>query len=100
MNKIMSPAELDKQSPVRISRWLDIDSSELKEIDDDRKFTKKIILMGFEEQPGSPAWMYTDAQGRIFGWNPKNPDAPHYPLHFTAPSGELIGYKISKKAAN
>ena len=95
------PEELDAQSEIQISRWLDVDSTECKELDDNRPFTKKIILMGFESNgTNDPAFMYTDSLGRIFGHDPHHPEKPHYPLHFTAPNGELIGFKICKKAAN
>jgi hypothetical protein len=98
---VRSPEELDAQSPVKISRFIDIDSQECKEMDEDRAFTKKLILMGFEGNgPDDPPFMYLDKNGRIWGRNPKNPSSPHYPLHFTSPRGELIGYKMSKKAAN
>ena len=89
----ISPKELDAQSPVKISRWLDIDSEECKELDQDRQFTNKILRFGFEDK-----WLKVDAQGRVFGLDPQN--NLYYPLHFEGRKKELIGYRITKKAAN
>lgn len=96
-----SPQELDAQSPVKIDRWIDVGSQDHKDLDEDRQFTMKLIHMGFDDGgPNDPAWMYTDAKGRIWGHDPRNPEKPHYPLHFDGPRGEKIGYRLPKKAAN
>ncbi len=98
---VLKPDLLDRQSPVKVNRWIDIDSDECKELDQDRKFTKKILLMGFQDNgPDDPAWMYVDGLGRVWGKDPRNPSSQHYPLHFETARGELIGYRIVKKAAN
>ena len=90
MNK--KPKELDKQSPVFIDEWLDIDSNKCKMLDDDRAFTKKCILIGMES-----GFMSTDSDGRYWGFDAKK--NTYYPLHFNV-GNKLYGYKQSKKASN
>lgn len=96
----MTPQQLDAQSPVKVNRWIDIDSEESKQIDDNRQFTKHVLNMGLESLPDSPAFLYTDTDGRIWGFNPKNPEAPHYPFHLETERGELVGLRMARKAAN
>lgn len=88
----MSPAELDKQSPVHIDRWIDLDSQESKDLDPDRALTKKMVRIGFEDK-----WMITDTLGRIWGFNKEK--NIFFPFHFEN-GKELIGYRIAKNAAN
>ncbi len=90
----MSPKELEAQSPVKIERWVDIDSEEWRELDDTPAFTKKCLKVGFEE----PAFMFTDSLGRVW-CKPSEEGKPYFPFHFEYGS-TLIGYRISKKAAN
>jgi hypothetical protein len=98
---VRKPEELDAQSPVKVSRWLDVHSEEFKQIDDYRPFTMKLLRMGFEDNgPQDPAWMYTDSMGRVWGHDPRDPSKPHYPLHMETQRGEVIGMRLSKKAAN
>lgn len=88
----MNPAEFDKQSPIKIKRWVDIDSEEAKALDNDRALTKKMLKIGFEEK-----FMTLDSLGRIWGINKEN--NIYYPFHFEN-GNDLIGYRIAKKAAN
>ncbi len=90
----MTPNELDKQSPIIIDKWVDIDSSECKDLDDNPSFTKKIICLGFQE----PAFLFTDSKGRVWG-KPKHDGEQYFPLHMEI-GKKKIGYRISKKAAN
>ena len=90
----MSPSELDRQSPVKIVRWIDVDSEEAKANDDNRALTKQMLKMGFQE----PAFMFVDTLGRIWG---KGKEGSFYPFHFElGPTRLLYGFKISAKAAN
>lgn len=89
---MLTPAEFDKQSPVKIDRWIDIDSSEAKELDEDRVLTKKMVRIGFED-----GWMHLDSLGRI--WGKGNTKDTYFPFHFEN-GKELIGYRMTKKAVN
>ena len=88
----MTAKEFDLQSPVKIDRWIDIGSSEAKELDEDLDLAKRIMRIGFED-----SWMSTDSLGRIWGFDPKR--NIYFPFHFEN-GKELIGYRIAKKAAN
>ena len=87
-----TPQELDAQSKIKIDRWIDVDSEECRDKDDNYAFTKKCIKLGFQEQ----AYLFTDLHGRIWG---KGQDGYFYPFHFEY-GKKLIGYRLSKKAAN
>jgi hypothetical protein len=92
MKSKLTPAELDAQSTINIHHWVDIESEEAKNADDNRAFTKKIILIGFEEKV-----LFTDMNGRIWG---SSTDGTHYyPLHYED-GKKLVGYRMSKTAAN
>jgi len=87
-----SSKELDAQSKIKIDRWIDIDSEECKELDDNHSLTKRWLKLGFEE----PAYFFADSLGRVWG---KGVDGIYYPFHFN--KGKiLIGYRLSKMAAN
>jgi len=89
---MMSPVELDRQSSVKIDRWIEIDSEEWRNMDDNPDFTKKILKLGMKE----PAFIFSDSRGRLWG---KGKDGSFYPFHFEY--GSLrIGYRISRMAAN
>jgi hypothetical protein len=88
-----SPDELDKQVTVQISRWIELYSEECRMIDDNYDFTMKLVKMLLLKEP---AYLFTDSSGRIFG---KGQDGTFYPFH-TEYQGKLVGYKISKRAAN
>jgi hypothetical protein len=92
MSQFPTPAELDSQSKVHIDKWLDVDSLECRELDDNHAFAKKCIRLGFQE----PAYLFTDSLGRIFG---KGENGYYYPFYFTS-YGKNIGYRLSKTAAN
>ena len=87
-----SPQELDAQSPIKINRWVDIDSEEFYELDEDPGLTKKFLRLGFQE----PAFFFTDTLGRIWG---KGENGKYYPYHFNR-GKTLYGYRMAKKAAN
>lgn len=87
-----SPRELDAQSKIKIDRWIDIDSEEWRELDDDPGLTKKFLKLGFKE----PAYFFTDSDGRVWG---KGEDGRYYPFHFRK-WAKNIGYRLPKKAAN
>jgi hypothetical protein len=86
------PKELDAQSKIKIDRWIDVDSEESWELDDDPALTKKLIRLGFQK----PEYFFTDSMGRIWG---RGEDGHYYPYHFTS-YGKNIGYRLPKKAAN
>lgn len=87
-----SPKDLDSQCRIRIDRWIDIDSEEWHELDDNPGFTKKCLKLGFQE----PAFLFSDLLGRIWG---KGVDGYYYPFYFES-YGQNIGYRLSKRAAN
>lgn len=91
----LTPKQLDAQCTVFISRWVDIDSDEIKRIDDDLEFTKRCLRMGLQEPP----FFFLDSDGRVFGRDSKDPTKPYYPFHFEYKS-QLIGVRVSKRAAN
>ena len=89
----MTPMELDNQSPIKIDRWIEVHSQECKELDDGLHwFTLKCINIGFED-----GWMIADMHGRIWGRNRET--GIYYPFH-TEHGKELVGYRLSGKAAN
>jgi len=97
---LLSPAQLDLQSPVKIDYWVDINSKEWKDLEevyvDEALSIKKVLKIGFEE----PAFLFTDTLGRIWG---KKESGQYYPLHFEAGWGtekKLVGYRLAVKASN
>ena len=88
----LSPKELDSQSKIRIDRWIELDSEECRSLDDNYAFTKQCLKLGLEE----PAMLAFDSSGRIWG---RGVDNVFYPFHMEY-KGQLIGYRLSKKAAN
>lgn len=88
----MTPAEFDKQSIVQIDYWIDVESEESKDKDQDRDLTKYMIKIGFED-----GWMQTDSNGRIWGYDSTR--NLYHPFHFEY-GKKKIGYRIAKKAAN
>lgn len=84
---MLKPDELDAQSPVKIDRWVDLDSQEFKDLDHQYpQFTKDIIKMGICE---------SDDLGRLWGKG----ENYYYPLHDEY-AGKLVGYRVAKRAAN
>ena len=92
MDSLPSPKKLDAQALIRVDRWLDVHSSECRELDTNHWLTLKFIKLGFEE----PAYLAVDLDGRIWG---KGVNGIYYPFHFTY-FGKNIGYRLAKKAAN
>jgi len=90
---ILSPKELDTQSKIKISKWIDVESEECRALDDNYALTKKMIRMLYEKEP---AYLFTDQRGYLWGMGE---DGRYYPFHFEY-QGKLIGYRLSKKAAN
>jgi hypothetical protein len=88
-----SPQELDAQSKIQISRWIDIESQECREIDENYSFTKQMIRTLHDQEP---QYLFTDQNGRLWG---KGVDQRYYPFHMEY-KGKLIGYRLSKKASN
>lgn len=82
--------QLDKQSIVYISKWVDIDSPEAKANDDNRVFTKKVLNMLLNSND-----LFTDELGRVWGQGKEN----FYPFHLEV-GKQLWGIKIIKNAAN
>lgn len=77
---------MEAQSPVKIDRWIDLESEEAKRIDKYPQFTKDIIRLNICE---------TDDLGRLWGKG----EGYYYPLHDEY-QGKLVGWRLSKKAVN
>lgn len=92
MNRLpISHEELVKQSPVKLDSWVDVDSEEFREKDDDPSLTKKWLKIGFEDK-----WFFTDARGCVWA---RGSEGRFLPYHFTY-GKKLIGFRIAKTAAN
>jgi hypothetical protein len=87
----LTPAQLDTQSHVQVHKWLDMNSEECKDKDNNPAFTKKCLRIGMEE-----GFLFTDLQGRIWG---KGDDGSFYPFHFEY-CKKLYGFRLAAKAAN
>lgn len=90
---IPSPKELDAQSRVKIDKWIDLDSEECRELDENYKETKRWYRLLSVE----PAYLQTDSDGRIWGRSEK--EGVWFPFHFDR-YGKNYGYRLSKRAAN
>lgn len=89
----MTPRELDSQSPVKISRWIEVHSQECIDIDDGlHAFTLECI-----EALSERGKMFIDSMGRI--WARWDENGLYHPFH-TNHGKELVGYRLSSKAAN
>lgn len=86
-----TPQELDAQNPIKIERWIDLDTEEWREMDDDPGLTKKMMKIGFEAGA-----LFLDSNGRIWG---KGEGGKYYPFHFDR-GPKNYGYRLPKKAAN
>ena len=92
MSHYPTPRELDAQSPIKIDRWVEVDSQEHKNLEENPGMARKMINLGLKE----PAYLFTDTLGRVWG---KGENGKYYPFHFK--SGKtLIGYRLSERAAN
>ena len=90
MNKLPSPRDLDRQSPITITKWLDLHSDECKDMDPDHDLTIK----WFKMLQGDV--LSVDSDGRIWG---KGSSGNYYPYHFDY-GKQQYGYRIAKLAAN
>jgi hypothetical protein len=91
---MLKSSEVEKKSIVKINRWVDVDSKEFKEMSSPAEIilTKKVVkAISFKDSGIS-----TDELGRI--WS-KNEDGSFWPLHSEI-GKEIIGFKVSKMAAN
>ena len=86
----LSPQQLDQQSPVKIERWLDIDSEECCAKDPDIALTKKWLRIGLEDK-----FLFLDTYGRVWGKGKEK----YYPYHFNI-GPKNYGFRVAKKAAN
>lgn len=85
------PAELDRQSRVRIDRWLDVESQECRDLDDMPDFTRQCLRAGADG-----GFMFVDVLGRIWG---RGTGGYFYPFHFEHGS-KLYGYRLASTALN
>lgn len=92
---MMSPKELDVQSVVHIDEWVELGSQRCKELDHEPHLTEYMLRVGFRE----PAFLFTDALGRIWGKGGAYTPERYYPFHITV--GEKhYGFLMSAKAIN
>ena len=87
----LSPAVLDQQSEVKIDKWIDINSEECKDKDDNLKLTKSWLKMGVED-----GYLQADRLGRIWG---KGKEGKFYPYHLEY-GKKLYGIRLAVVAAN
>lgn len=83
----LNSKDVEKNSKIKIDRWIDINSAEFKKTDKYPAFTKRTLELGL----GS--FLFTDELGRIWA---KGTDC-YYPFHDEY-KGENIGYRIVAKA--
>jgi len=88
----ISPSELDKQSPIKIDKWLNIDSEECREKDPDHSLTKKWLRIGLEDK-----FLFTDSQGRLWGRGKQSNQ--YFPYHFNV-GEKLYGFRLAATAVN
>jgi len=87
----LTAKQLDAQSPIPLDGWLDMNSEECKDKDNNQAFTRKCLRIGMEE-----GFMHTDSLGRI--WCLNNEDV-YCPFHFSY-GKKLYGFRLAAKAAN
>lgn len=92
VNKELSPDFLDKQSKIKIHRWVNIGSEEYRMIDDIPDFTKKCMRIGFEE-----GFMFADIHGRLWGKD-RNKEI-YFPFHIDY-DGKNYGFRVASAASN
>jgi hypothetical protein len=83
--------ELDKQSPVKIDKWLDLNSEECKQKDPDPLLTKKWLKIGAEA-----GFLFVDSLGRIWG---RGKDNIFYPYHFDI-GNKNYGFRLANMAVS
>lgn len=87
----LTTEQLDKQSSIYLDGWLDLDSQEYKNKDDNPAFTRKCLRIGMED-----GFMFTDSLGRVWG---KGNNGTYYPFHFDY-GRKKYGFRIAKQASN
>lgn len=88
----LTPVELDAQSPIKVERWVDIDSREMQEMDDMPTLTRNWLQIGMKQDV-----FKLDSQGRV--WYQINKNEPYQPFTFTY-YGREIGIRMSVMATN
>lgn len=88
----LTPAQLDAQSPVRMSEWIDIHSERARQIDDMYSITLKWMRIAVEGNI-----LFADRLGRLWGKTDKV--GIYSPYHFEY-GASLIGYRVSAQASN
>ncbi len=86
-----TPKQLDTQCKVKIDRWIDLYSSECRDMDSDHQTAVKWYKMCLGD-----TGLFLDTDGRIWG---RGKDGYFYPYHFEY-GKKLFGYRVSAKAAN
>lgn len=86
-----SPAILDAQAPVKIDRYVVLDSPEWRKTDDDPKTTKALLRFGLQSDS-----LMVDVNGRVWSQEFRGKCCP---IHFEC-GNELIGIRLSQQAAN
>jgi hypothetical protein len=93
LNKLsLTPEELDRQSPIKIDKWLDIDSEECKDKDPDHALTKKWLKMCAKDN-----FLQVDKHGRVWGKGPNQES--YFPYHFDY-GKKKYGFRLALAAAN
>jgi hypothetical protein len=87
----LSPSILDEQSEVKIDKWIDINSEECKDKDDNLPLTKKWLKWGIEDN-----FLFADRNGRVWG---KGNEGKYYPYHLEY-GKKLYGIRLAQVAAN
>jgi hypothetical protein len=88
----LTPKQLDEQSIVYLSGWLDLGSQRWRMTDDMPELTKEWVTMLTKD----PAFLHADSQGRLWGLGN---DGHYFPFHIEC-CGKLYGIRVVKKAAN
>lgn len=96
MTCTFTPAQLDKQSKIKIDAWLDVGSEAHKDRDDNLKLTKEWLKIGLEG-----GFLFCDSLGRVWGSGAHfgSPHTVYYPYHIEY-GKKLYGIRVATKAAN
>jgi hypothetical protein len=88
----LTPTQLDLQCQVSLDGWVDLDSPQARELDDDHTITIKWLRIGVEA-----GFMWIDTLGRI--WGKGTESDYYYPYHFDT-FGKKYGFRVSAQASN
>jgi len=88
---MLNPQELDSQSVIKIDRWIDIESEECKNLDENYSLSKKWMKMLMESN-----YLKSDSLGRLWC---HSENGNFFPYHFEVGT-KLYGFRLSKVAAN